>query len=311
MEKCLLSSIKMEDKTNLFIEDSNSSDFIEKVIEESKNKPVLVDFWAPWCGPCKQLTPLLEESIRSLAGKIKLIKINIDENQSLAQQLKIQSVPTVLAFFDGKPINGFTGLKNNNELSSFLKEVLELGEHSAESLKEINKLISAAEKDLEEKKFEEASNAFISLLASSLPKKELVLALAGLGKCYLGLNKFDELNELIDQLEDDIKEENEIKSLLKSRDYLEDIKPQDINNLQRELEKDPNNNNIRFELARNLIAQKLFEEAIDSLLHIVENKKEWNQGAAKKELLELFSLLGNNNKLTMEGRAKLANLIFK
>ena len=114
----------MEDKANLFIEDSNSNDFIEKVIEESKNKPVLVDFWAPWCGPCKQLTPVLEESIRSLAGKIKLIKINIDENQSLAQQLKIQSVPTVLAFFDGKPINGFTGLKNNNELSSFLKELL-------------------------------------------------------------------------------------------------------------------------------------------------------------------------------------------
>lgn len=301
----------MEDKSNLFIEDSNGNDFIEKVIEESKNKPVLVDFWAPWCAPCKQLTPILEESIRGLAGKIKLIKVNIDENQSLAQQLKIQSVPTVLAFFDGKPVNGFAGLKNKNELSSFLKELLDVGEHSVESLKEINNLISAAEKDLEEKKFEKASNAFISLLASSLPKKELVLALAGLGKCYLGLNKFDELNELIDQLEDDIKEENEIKTLLKSRDYLGNIKPQDISSLQGELEKDPKNNSIRFEMARNFIAQKLFEEAINSLLYIVENQKDWNHGAAKKELLELFSLLGNNNKFTMEGRAKLSNLIFK
>jgi putative thioredoxin len=135
--------------------------------------------------------------------------------------------------------------------------------------------------------------------------------LAGLGKCYLGLNKFDELNELIDQLEDDIKEEKEIKSLLKSRDYLKDIKPQDISILESTLEQDPKNNDIRFELARNLIAKKLFEEAINNLLYIVENKKDWNEGAAKKELLELFSLLGNNNKLTMEGRSKLSNLIFK
>ena len=301
----------MEDKNNLYIEDSNSSDFIEKVIEKSKEIPVLVDFWAPWCNPCKQLTPILEESIRSLKGKVKLIKINIDENQGIAQQLKIQSVPTVLAFFDSKPINGFAGLKNSSEINAFLKEILEAGEHNAEDLKEINNLISIAEKDLEDKKFEEASNTFISLLASSLPKKELVIALAGLGKCYLGLNKFDELNELIDQLEDDIKEEKEIKSLLKSRDYLKDIKPQDVSSLESALEKEPKNNALRFELARNLIAKKLYEEAINNLLYIVENKKDWNEGAAKKELLELFSLLGNNNKLTMEGRAKLSNLIFK
>ena len=301
----------MEDKNNLYIEDSNSSDFIEKVIEKSKEIPVLVDFWAPWCNPCKQLTPILEESIRSLKGKVKLIKINIDENQGLAQQLKIQSVPTVLAFFDSKPINGFAGLKNSSEVNAFLKEILEAGEHNAEDLKEINNLISIAEKDLEDKKFEEASNTFISLLASSLPKRELVIALAGLGKCYLGLNKFDELNELIDQLEDDIKEEKKIKSLLKSRDYLKDIKPQDVSSLESALEKEPKNNDIRFELARNFIAKKLFEEAINNLLYIVENKKDWNEGAAKKELLELFSLLGNNNKLTMVGRAKLSNLIFK
>ena len=301
----------MDDKNNLYIEDSNSSDFIEKVIEKSKDKPVLVDFWAPWCNPCKQLTPILEESIRSLKGKVKLIKINIDENQGIAQQLKIQSVPTVLAFFDGKPINGFAGLKNSNEVNAFLKELLEAGKHTAEDLKEINNLISAAEKSLEDKKFEEASNTFISLLTSSLPKKELVISLAGLGKCYLGLNRFDELNELIDQLEDDIKEEKEIISLLKSRDYLKDIKPQDVSILESALEKDPKNNDIRFKLARNLIAKKLFEEAINNLLYIVEKKKNWNEGAAKKELLELFSLLGNNNKLTMEGRAKLSNLIFK
>jgi putative thioredoxin len=301
----------MVEPSNLHVEDADNNDFIQKVIEESKNKPVVVDFWAPWCNPCKQLTPILEESVRNLIGKVKLIKINIDENQSLAQQLRIQSVPTVLAFFDGKPINGFTGLKNKAEVESFLKEILDLGEHSSEDLQEIRNHLDAADKKFEDKKFEEASTIFISLLASSLPKKEMVIALAGLGKCYLGLNKFDELNELIDQLEDDIKEENEIKSLLKSRDYLEKIKPQDVSYLESRIEKNPKDYKIRFELARNLIVNKRYEEAISNLLYIVKNEKNWNEGAAKKELLELFALLGNSNQVTMEGRSKLSNLIFK
>ena len=124
----------MSEQGNFNIEDVDSNNFINRVIEESKTKPVVVDFWAPWCNPCKQLTPLLESAIRSAAGKINLVKINIDENQALAQQLRIQSVPTVLAFFDGKPVNGFTGLKSNDEILNFFKELVDIGEHSSEDI---------------------------------------------------------------------------------------------------------------------------------------------------------------------------------
>ena len=301
----------MEDLNKLNIEEANTSNFIEKVIEESKNKPVIVDFWAPWCNPCKQLTPILEENIRKHSGQIKLVKINIDDNQELAQQMRIQSVPTVLAFIEGKPVNGFTGLKNQSEISAFISEILQLGSHSSDEIQQINEMIETAEKNLEEKNYNEAIDGFASLLGASLPKKEMIRAIVGLGKCYISLNKFDDLRELIEQLEDEIKNSEEIIALIKSKEYLEQIDPQDISYLEEELNKDKNNLEIRYELARNFIANKRYKEAVENLLFIIEYGKGWKDGLAKKELLELFSFLGNNNEITMEGRTKLSNLIFK
>lgn len=301
----------MSEQGNFNIEDVDSNNFINRVIEESKTKPVVVDFWAPWCNPCKQLTPLLESAIRSAAGKINLVKINIDENQALAQQLRIQSVPTVLAFFDGKPVNGFTGLKSNDEILKFFKELVDIGEHSSEDIQHINNLIDEAETKLENKEYQSALDVFSSLLGASLPKKEMIKALAGLGKCYLNLDKFDELDELLDQLEDDIRNSDEIKDLIKSKTYLKGIEPQNIAILEEKLKKNEDDLEIRFELARCLITEKRYEEAVNYLLFIIDKNKNWNQGEAKKELLELFSLLGNNNKITAEGRLKLSNLIFK
>ncbi|MAI02663.1 MAG: hypothetical protein CMP40_02400 [Rickettsiales bacterium] len=301
----------MSEQGNFNIEDVDSNNFINRVIQESKTKPVVVDFWAPWCNPCKQLTPLLESAIRSAAGKINLVKINIDENQALAQQLRIQSVPTVLAFFDGKPVNGFTGLKSNDEILNFFKELVDIGEHSSEDIQNINNLIDEAETKLENKEYQSALDVFSSLLGASLPKKEMIKALAGLGKCYLNLDKFDELDELLDQLEDDIRNSDEIKDLIKSKTYLKGIEPQNIAILEEKLKENEDDLEIRFELARCLITEKRYEEAVNYLLFIIDKNKNWNQGEAKKELLELFSLLGNNNKITAEGRLKLSNLIFK
>ena len=139
----------------------------------------------------------------------------------------------------------------------------------------------------------------------------MIKALAGLGKCYLNLDKFDELDEFLDQLEDDIRNSDEIKDLIKSKTYLKGIEPQNIAILEEKLKKNEDDLEIRFELARCLIAEKRYEEAVDYLLFIIDKNKNWNQGEAKKELLELFSLLGNNNKITAEGRLKLSNLIFK
>lgn len=301
----------MLEEQSLLIEDIDTSNFIQKVIEESKNKPVIVDFWATWCNPCKQLTPMLEKIVKQMNGKVKLVKIDIDQNQSLAQQMRIQSVPTVLSFFEGKPVDGFTGMKSEEELFNFIKEISTLSEYSSDNLKNINNLLEKAEKKLELKDFETASLEFITLLEESIPKDLMIRAISGLGKCYLGLNQFDELTELIEQLEDNIKKESEILNLIKSKDYLENMDVQEVSGLELKFKENPEDLSIRYELAKNQIINKKYSEAINNLLFIIGKNKGWNKDIAKEELLNIFSLLGDSNPLTLKGRSKLSNLIFK
>ena len=301
----------MLEEQSLLIEDIDTSNFIQKVVEGSKVKPVIVDFWAPWCNPCKQLTPILEKITIQMNGKVKLVKVDIDQNQNLAQQMRIQSVPTVLAFSDGKPINGFNGLKSEEEILNFAMELATISEHSSDDLKKINETLEEAEKKLQNKDYDKASSDFISLLGEALPKEFMIRAISGLGKCYLGQNKFNELNELIEQLEDNIREESEIQDLIKSKNYIENIEVKEVSGLEVKLEDNPNDFNIRYELARGQIVNKDYSKAIENLLFIIGKNKEWSQNKAKKELLDIFSLLGDSNPLTLEGRAKLSNLIFK
>ena len=301
----------MLEEQSLLIEDIDTSNFIQKVIEESKNKPVIVDFWATWCNPCKQLTPMLEKIVKQMNGKVKLVKIDIDQNQSLAQQMRIQSVPTVLSFYEGKPVDGFTGIKSEEELFSFIKEISTLSEYSSDNLKNINSLLEKAEKKLELKEFETASLEFITILEDSIPKDLMIRAISGLGKCYLGLNQFNELTELIDQLEDNIKKESEILNLIKSKDYLENMDVQEVSGLELKFKENPEDLSIRYELAKNQIINKKYSEAINNLLFIIGKNKRWNKDLAKEELLNIFSLLGDSNPLTLRGRSKLSNLIFK
>ena len=301
----------MLEEQSQIIQDIDTSNFINKVIEESKNNPVIVDFWATWCNPCKQLTPILEKVVLQMNGKVKLVKVDIDQNQSLAQQMQIQSVPTVLAFFEGKPINGFAGMKSEEEVLNFITEVATLSGHSSDDLKNISSLLDEAEKKLQEKDYETAIYEFSSLLGEPIPKDLMVRAISGLGKCYIGLNQFKELTELINTLEDNIKKESEIIDLIKSKDYLENMDVQEDSELEKKFKKNPNDLNIRYELAKSQIINKDYSEAINNLLFIIEKNKGWKDNKAKTELLNIFSLLGDSDPLTMEGRSRLSNLIFK
>ncbi len=301
----------MLEEQSQIIQDIDTSNFINKVIEESKNNPVIVDFWATWCNPCKQLTPILEKVVLQMNGSVKLVKVDIDKNQSLAQQMQIQSVPTVLAFFEGKPINGFAGMKSEEEVLNFMEEVATMSGHSSEDLKNISGLLDEAEKKLQDKDYEKASHEFSSLLGESIPKDLMVRAISGLGKCYLGLNQFSELTELLDTLEDKVKKESEIIELIKSKEYLENMDVKIDSELEIKFKENPNDLNTRYELAKSQIINKDYSESINNLLFIIEKNKDWNNNKAKAELLNIFSLLGDSDPLTMNGRSRLSNLIFK
>ncbi len=294
--------------TNL-IEDVDTPAFMDKVIKESKKTAIIVDFWAPWCEPCKQITPILEQLINQYQGKAKLVKINIDENQQLAQQLNIQSIPTVMAFYEGQPINGFAGAKSPEEIKAFLEEVVNVSSMSSQLIDDVNKKMELAESLLENKDVNKAMDLFSELISTDLPKKEMGKAMSGLGRCLLESNKVEELDDLLNQLEDDIKETNEIKELIEAKTFFSKIL-----SLSKETKNNLDNQDIlenKLQLAREFLLEKNYQNAIEMYLFIIEKNSVWKDGLAKNELLSLFSFLGNNNKITVNGRSRLLNMLYK
>ena len=292
-----------------FIEDVDTASFIDKVIKKSKSLAVIVDFWAPWCEPCKQITPVLEQLTSQYNGKVNLVKINIDENQQLAQQLNIQSIPTVMAFYEGQPINGFAGLKSPEEIKAFFDEVVTASSVSADLMKDFNKKLDTAELFLEKKEVERAMEIFSELIASELPKKEMSRSMSGLGKCLLELNRLEELDEFLNQLEEDLKSSNDIKDLIEAKKFFSNI----LELSQSEPENSNNSDEYENKLhsSRRSILDRNYDNAIDGYLFIIEKNSKWNNGVAKEELLSLFSFLGNNNSITINGRSRLLNILYK
>ena len=300
------SIISPENTMENIIVDSDTASFSNDVIEASKTGPVLVDFWADWCAPCKQLTPILEELVKSYKGLIKLVKIDTEKNQELSQQLQIQSLPTVYAFYEGQPIDGFSGAMPENEVKKFINKVIDAS--GGNKIEELQKAIEDAEKLFNEEDFESALNAFSNLLSAEANNAKII---AGYGKCLLKLDRNEEVKELLEGLEEDMLNDKNIISLIAlskleknnktagaPEEYIEEV---NIN---------PNNHELRFKLAEAYLASNLKQQGIEQLLIIVKKDRKWEDDKARKKIIELLNAFGEDDPITSQTRLKLSSIIF-
>ena len=287
-----------------FVIDINQDQFLEEVVEKSKTTPVIVDFWAPWCGPCKQLTPALEAVVNKKNGKIILAKINVDENQGIASQLNIQSIPTVYGFVDGKPIDAFQGAQPESKIEMMVDKMID-----AIPGNEIPKLIKEANQLFIDQDFEGSLKIFENLVGMDPGNPKII---SGLLRCMLQLKRFDDANEMFDSLDEEIIKDEEISKIKR---LLENTNKNESEVFDKKLiddvKADPENMELRLKLANSYLSSNEIEKGFDELLLIFEKNPTWNEEAAKKKLLEFFDMLGFNDPNVIEARKKLSRIMFK
>jgi putative thioredoxin len=286
-----------------FVIDINQDQFVEEVVEKSKTTPVIVDFWAPWCGPCKQLTPILENLVKKKKGKVILAKINVDENQGIAGQLNIQSIPTVYCFVDGKPVDAFQGAQPESKIEIMIDKLIDAAPGN-----EVPKLLAEADTLFKDQKFEEAQKVYETLVGMDPGNPKVI---SGLLRCLVQLKKYDDAKEMIESLDDESLKNEEILKINKLISSLDAGGGSDLEELKSVVNNEPNNKDKRFELAKNYLSANETELGFNELLIIFQQDSKWNDEAAKKKLLEYFDLLGFNDPNVLEARKKLSSLMFK
>ncbi len=289
------------------IKDTDTAGFAEDVIRASMEVPVLVDFWAPWCGPCKQLGPLLEKVVTAAAGKVKLVKVNIDENQPIAQQLRIQSIPAVFAFQNGQPVDGFVGALPESQIRDFVERLA----GGAIGPTPVEAALAAGQAALDGGDAVAAAEAFGAVLEAD---PENAAGLAGLVRCRLQQDRIDEARAVLDLLPAQPGEPADVAGARAALALAEEAAAAadsgETAELRQRLEANPKDHDARFELATALNAAGQREAAADALLEIVRLDRNWNDQAARKQLLKLFDAWGATDPLTVETRRRLSSILF-
>jgi putative thioredoxin len=285
------------------VKDATTQTFVKDVIEESKRQPVLVDFWAPWCGPCKQLTPILEKAVKAAKGKVKLVKMNIDEHPAIPGQMGIQSIPAVIAFVNGQPADGFMGALPEGQVTAFLERLTKdrIGGEAKDLLKAADAALAAGDAA-------GAAEIYAQLLAEDSSN---VPALAGLTRCYVETGALDQARQTLAMVPEGKANDAAVVAARAALDLAEQAKTLGpVTELEQKVAANPLDHQARFDLALALNGKGRRHDALEHLIAIVKRDRKWNDDGARKQLVQFFEAWGPADEATIEGRRRLSSILF-
>jgi putative thioredoxin len=288
------------------IKETTTQTFVKDVIEESKRQPVLIDFWAPWCGPCRQLTPALEKAVRNAKGRVKLVKMNIDEHPAIPGQMGIQSIPAVIAFVNGQPADGFMGAIPESQVNAFIEKVTKGVPAAGEP--NIAEILNEADSVLAEGDAASAAQLYAEVLAVDPTN---IAALAGLAKCYVTTKAIEQAKQTLAMVPESKRNDPAVKAVQAAIDLAEQAKSVGpIAELEQKVAANPLDHQARFDLATALNAMGRRAEATGQLLEIVKRDRKWNDDGARRQLVQFFEAWGGADEATVEGRKRLSTILF-